>query len=67
MPKFYGPTDIMGILDVAKPTAYKIMRTLNEELEKEGYLVMKGRVSAKHFNRRYGLEDKKEAPVDAVG
>ena len=66
MPKFYGPTDIMGMLDVSKPKAYQVMKELNDELEKDGFLVRPGRVSAKHFNKRYGLEEKEETAVDAV-
>ena len=58
MPQFYGPTDIMEMLDVAKPTAYQIMKELNDELEKDGFLVRAGRVSARYFNERYGLEAK---------
>ena len=67
MPKFYGPTDIMGILDVSKTTAYAIMSDLNQELKDDGFLVKKGRVSVKYFNKRYGIEEKEETAVDAVG
>ena len=57
-PQFYGPTDIMEMLDVAKSKAYQIIKELNNELKKDGFLVKSGRVSARYFNERYGLDEK---------
>lgn len=42
------------------------MKDLNQELEDKDFLVCRGRVSAKYFNERFGIEEKEETPVDAV-
>ena len=50
--------DVAQILGVSKPKAYSIMRSLNEELKKKGYITVAGRVSAKYFSEKtYGGED----------
>lgn len=43
-------------LGVSKPYAYKIVREMNKELEKQGYITIAGRVSRKYFEERfYGI------------
>jgi len=38
--------------------AYKLMRQINSELEKKGYIVIRGKVSRKYFEERiYGMSD----------
>ncbi len=47
--------DVAQILGISKPKAYSIMRSLNEELKKKGYITVAGRVSAKYVNEKtYG-------------
>lgn len=56
--KFYRAADIMEELECSSAYAYKIIRTLNAELQKAGYLTASGRVPAAYFFDRFGIEKK---------
>lgn len=48
----------MEILGISKSAAYKLMRELNEEMVKKGYIAIRGRVNRKYFEDRfYGMSD----------
>ena len=56
--KFLEVGDVMQILGISKSAAYKLMRQINSELEKKGYIVIRGKVSRKYFEERiYGMSD----------
>ena len=56
--KFLKVEDIMGILGISKSVAYKLMRELNDEMVKKGYIAIRGRVNRKYFEDRfYGMSD----------
>ena len=56
--KFLKVEDIMGILGISKSVAYKLMRELNDEMVKKGYIAIRGRVNRKYFEERfYGMSD----------
>lgn len=62
---FYNVTDVMSMLDYSRSKAYKIIASLNKELEGKGFLTRPGLVSKRYFNDRYfGLEP---APAKARG
>ena len=42
---FITVPEIQEVLTVSESKAYRIVRTLNEELKKKGYMVIPGRVS----------------------
>ena len=45
----------MQILGISRSAAYKLMRQINSELEKKGYIVIRRKVSRKYFEERiYG-------------
>lgn len=46
---FIKADEVANILGVSKSYAYKVIKTLNAELEKQGYLTISGRVSKKYF------------------
>lgn len=46
---FMGVDEVATELEVSKSFAYKIMRELNTELKKKGYLTVSGKVSRKFF------------------
>lgn len=46
---FIKADEVASILGVSKSYAYKVIKTLNTELEKQGYLTISGRVSKKYF------------------
>ena len=56
--KFLEVGDVMQILGISRSAAYKLMRQINSELEKKGYIVIRGKVSRKYFEERiYGRSD----------
>ena len=57
MKPVYNAKDVMKILCVGETYAYKVIKTLNKELEESGYLTVRGRVNAKYFNERYMLDN----------
>ena len=53
--KFLNASDVAEYMGVSIPKAYKIIRSLNDELVAQGYLVVAGRVSRSYFERKiYG-------------
>ena len=50
--KFLEVGDVMQILGISRSTAYKLMKQINSELEKKGYIVIRGKVSRKYFEER---------------
>ncbi len=56
--KFLNVGDVMQILGISKSAAYKIMRQINGELEKKGYITIHGKISRKYFEERfYGIKE----------
>lgn len=48
--------DISEICGVSESKSYEVIRMLNTELEKKGFLTFRGRVSRAYFNERmYGM------------
>lgn len=58
---FMKAEKIQEELGISKTYAYKIIKELNEELEKMGYKTLAGRVSRKFFNEKfYGINENAE-------
>lgn len=51
--RVYGVNEIKEIFSISDSKAYEIIRKLNQELEEKGYMVMRGRVSADYFEKRF--------------
>lgn len=47
--RFLTATDVSELLEVSLSTAYRIIKRLNNELNKAGKLTVPGKVSAKYF------------------
>ena len=47
--RFLTATDVAELLDVSRSTAYRIIKRLNDELNKAGKLTVAGKASAKYF------------------
>ncbi|MCI5936438.1 MAG: transcriptional regulator [Eubacterium sp.] len=47
--KFLEVGDVMHILGISRSAAYKLMRKINSELEKKGYILISGKVSRKYY------------------
>ena len=59
--RFLTAQDVMEMLVVSLSYSYKLIRRLNAELEGDGFVTIKGRVSTQYFMKRiYGLSTDKE-------
>ena len=52
---FYFVEDIMRLLGYSRSKSYKVIASLNRELEAKGKCTCDGRVIKRYFNERYGL------------
>lgn len=48
--------DVAKICNISVATAYKIMREINEEMQKNGYITIRGRVNKKFLFKKLGIE-----------
>lgn len=54
---FIRADEIAAELDVSKSTAYKIIKNLNSELRRDGYLTVSGRVNRAYFMKKLGYQE----------
>ncbi len=54
---FYNADDVSQILHISKASAYKIIRTLNNELKEQNYFVISGRIVKSYFRKRCFYEE----------
>ena len=54
---FMTVEEVAAELGVSKSYAYKIVKQLNEELQKLGYLTVAGRVNTKYFRKKVGYSE----------
>ncbi|MBO4848981.1 MAG: LysR family transcriptional regulator [Clostridia bacterium] len=57
--KFINAKQIAQELDISDSYGYKIIRQLNAELRRKGYITLAGRVSRPYFYKRF-YDEKKE-------
>lgn len=48
--------EVMEICKVKKCTAYKLIKLINEEMNKEGYLTITGRVNKEFLFKKIGFK-----------
>lgn len=51
--QFYMAKDLEEILSVSESKAYELIRTMNEELQSQGYLTVRGRVPVAYVKKRF--------------
>lgn len=52
---FYSAQEVAELIGCSPSKAYEIIRGMNEDLKKGGYVVMRGRVPIAYFNEKcYG-------------
>ena len=57
MSKMMTAKEVSAEMGVSAATAYKIIRELNEELRKAGYVTVSGKVPTAYWNKKfYGSE-----------
>lgn len=49
--------EVAAICKVKLGKAYQIIRTLNKELEKKGFLTLRGRINREYLLERLGLKE----------
>ena len=53
---FLNADDVAKFMDISVPMAYKIIRKLNDELKKQGFITVAGKVSRRYFEEKvYGI------------
>ncbi len=53
--KYLKAQDVADYMEISVPMAYKIIRSLNDELVAQGYLVVAGRINRSYFEKKiYG-------------
>lgn len=51
-----GVEDLEEILGRKSSYCYRVMRELNKELEEQGYYTINGKIPAKYFYERLGID-----------
>ena len=58
---YYTADEVARMIGVGRTTAYGIVKKLNKELEKDGFLVIGGKLPKESFDKRYfGVSHPKE-------
>lgn len=53
MKHFYDAKDIMELLECSKSHAHSQIRRMNEEMEKDGFYSVRGKVPIKKFEEKF--------------
>lgn len=54
---FISAKEVAQDLQVSDSYAYRLIRKLNQELEGQGYVIVKGKISRQYFEERvYGMK-----------
>lgn len=56
---FLTADDVAKELKVSKAHAYKVIRLLNEDMRKNGYITIRGRVNACYFRKKTVYKEEK--------
>lgn len=56
--KYMDPQDVANAMGISRSYAYKVIRTLNNELKEKGFLTVSGKVNRQYFLERtcYGAK-----------
>ena len=49
---FLDVEDIAKCMSISIPTAYKLIKKLNDELKESGYITVAGKVNRKYFEKK---------------
>lgn len=61
---FLRVEEVAEVLGVSIPYAYKLIRSMNEELKKAGCITISGRIDRKFFYEKfYGTRDQQERSI----
>lgn len=51
--QFYTAQDLSELLSVSESKAYGLIRTMNEELQAQNFLIVRGRIHAAYVEKRF--------------
>ena len=51
--QFYTAQDLSELLSVSESKSYSLIRTMNDELQQQGFLVVRGRIPAAYVEKRF--------------
>lgn len=51
--QFYTAQDLSELLRVSESKAYGLIRTMNEELQAQNFLIVRGRIPAAYVEKRF--------------
>lgn len=54
-PQFLNADDVSQIMSISKSKAYKIIKSINEDLRKQGFITVSGKVSQRYFYERVAI------------
>lgn len=60
---FYFVEDVMELLGYSRSKSYKVIKSLNQELEAAGKCTCDGRVVKSYLDMRYGLDGLEKKPA----
>lgn len=52
---YYNCKDLQQMLQVCESQAYKIIKSLNQELKNKGYFTIRGKLPKKYVHERFGI------------
>lgn len=53
--KFLNATEVSQILQISRTSAYKIIKRINDDLEKQGKIIISGKVSRRYFEEKVAI------------
>ena len=56
--------EVMEVLGISSSSAYNVISVLNEEMDKEGFLTLRGRVNRRYFEDRLYLDSRYQYELD---
>ena len=61
---FINAEEVAKILGISKAYAYKLVKSMNDELKEKGFITISGKVSRRYFEEKfYGMGGDKRACV----
>ncbi len=65
--QFYTAQDVKELLNVSDSKAYGLIRTMNEELQAQGFLTVRGRIPVAYMEKRFfGVDLGQQVKADGV-
>ena len=53
---YYTAKEVADILSISKGHSYKLIQKMNQELSRQGYMIVAGKISIRYFKERfYGI------------